>query len=341
MTDRAFIDPPTLIGHRPTGRSSAHPQEGRGRPAPPAPARTRVDAGISVPEPDIWDSRREAAFVAKAPSWPATLQPEAIRTPRSEPPGHRSPHGNAEGRVGGVLPAVSRGSADSLAAAAAPLLSLVALLHETTELAGVAQLRSEVIAHIHLFDDEAARLGANAEDIRTARYVLCSLIDETVMKAPWGSASDWSTNSLLNRFHNETWGGEKVFEILARLKAEPGTHIALLKLIDLVLLLGFEGVHRVLDDGRERLAGLSAELGRLIGQNLPPVPAPLSREWRGVHAEGTLRTYFPLWIVFAGAGLLLVALYSYERFRLAGAVGPVVERMQAIGNAASATGRRP
>ncbi|WP_330848832.1 DotU family type IV/VI secretion system protein [Mangrovicoccus ximenensis] len=51
-----------------------------------------------------------------------------------------------------------------------------------------------------------------------------------------------------HRFHNETWGGEKVFEILARLKAEPGTHIALLKLIDLVLLLGFEGVHRVLDD---------------------------------------------------------------------------------------------
>ncbi|WP_328717678.1 DotU family type IV/VI secretion system protein [Halomonas elongata] len=40
-------------------------------------------------------------------------------------------------------------------------------------------------------------------------------------RSSWGRQSVWAEHSLLARFHNETWGGEKVFSILARLQHEP------------------------------------------------------------------------------------------------------------------------
>jgi type VI secretion system protein ImpK len=230
---------------------------------------------------------------------------------------------------------------DALVAAANPLLALVAQLRDAVDFAVVAQLRSEVVEQIHKFEEAAVRNGAAAGDVQAARYVLCSLIDETVMTTPWGSASDWSTSSLLNRFHNETWGGEKVFAILDRVKTDPRKNIALLKLIDFVLLLGFEGMHRVLDNGRERLADLRDEVGQLVGRNLPPPPSEFSAHWQGVGAEKALRTFFPLWIVFAAAGFLLVTMYSFHRYRLAVEVAPVVERMQALENTIAAGAARP
>jgi len=45
----------------------------------------------------------------------------------------------------------------------------------------------------------------------TSVYVLCSLLDETVLGTPWGSESVWAGQGLLIGFHNEAWGGEKFF----------------------------------------------------------------------------------------------------------------------------------
>ncbi len=53
------------------------------------------------------------------------------------------------------------------------------------------------------------------------RYILCTFLDEAVMGTPWGANTCWAEHSMLSRFHNETWGGEKVFTILSRLENEP------------------------------------------------------------------------------------------------------------------------
>lgn len=240
-----------------------------------------------------------------------------------------------------TVPAVSPPSRDGLTAAAAPLLDIVARLSTGVVQADIAQLRSKVIERIHAFDRQAERDGLPPAQVRSARYVLCAAIDEAVMTAPWGQAGDWSTNSLLNRFHGETWGGENVFAILERAKNEAAANLPLLRLIEHILLLGFEGVYRVREDGRERLEALREELRHLVGRHLPPPPADLSREWRGTGADGTLRTYLPLWIVFAVAGLLLVCLYSYQRYRLAAEVAPVVARMRALESGAAPAGTQP
>ena len=84
----------------------------------------------------------------------------------------------------------------------------------------------------------------------------------------------------------------------------------------------FEGMYRVRDRGREHLDALRDECRRLIGRHLPSPPADLSPAWRGTGADGAFRTYLPLWTVFAAAGCLLIAVYSYHRARLTFAVAP-------------------
>ncbi|OYW68698.1 MAG: hypothetical protein B7Z40_01875 [Bosea sp. 12-68-7] len=225
--------------------------------------------------------------------------------------------------------------ADAIIAAASRLLVLVAQLRDSVEFADVATLRAEVVSQVQQFEELAVKYGAAAGDIAAARYILCSLIDETVMTTPWGSASTWSTSSLLNRFHNETWGGEKVFAILDRVKSEPRKNLPLLKLMNLVLLLGFEGMHRVLDNGRERLADLRDEVGTLVAQHSPPPPSELSAEWRGVSGQKTLRSFVPLWVVFAVTGFLLVCIYSYQHYRLSSHLAPVVEQLRGLATSVS------
>ncbi|MCV9935400.1 type IVB secretion system protein IcmH/DotU [Boseaceae bacterium BT-24-1] len=335
-SDQSF-DPPTVVGHRPIGLAQPRPA-GSAIHDPPttpfAPPRQPLSASTLAPLP----AARPTGFV------PPPTQSSSLIS-RSEPPRQQRRSTSAQARE--APPAALQAStgiadgSDALVAAANPLLALVAQLRDAVDFADVAQLRSEVIEQIHKFEEAAVRNGAAAGDVQAARYILCSVIDETVMTTPWGAASDWSTSSLLNRFHNETWGGEKVFAILDRVKTDPRKNIALLKLIDFVLLLGFEGMHRVLDNGRERLADLRDELGQLVGHNLPPPPSELSAQWQGVGAEKALRSFFPLWIVFAAAGFLLVTMYSFHRYRLAVEVAPVVERMQALGNTIASGVVRP
>ena len=63
-----------------------------------------------------------------------------------------------------------------------------------------------------------------AEQITAARYVVCTMLDEAASRdTPWG-AGVWARQSLLVMFHNETWGGEKVFQLLARLAQKPAQH---------------------------------------------------------------------------------------------------------------------
>jgi type VI secretion system protein ImpK len=213
--------------------------------------------------------------------------------------------------------------ADVLVAAAAPLFLVIAQLRNLVENADVNALRREMVDQLRRFEERAVRYQARGGDVSAARYIVCALIDEAVMTTPWGSASAWSDNSMLNQFHNETWGGEKVFNILDRIRAEPTKYLALLKLLDLCLLMGFEGKYRVLEGGRERLDDLRAELGRLLRQHLPTDATELSPQWQGVTARRSMRSYVPLWIVFSASALLALIAYSYLRWRLSGEIAPV------------------
>lgn len=307
------LDAPTVVGHKPTGLLQP-----RLAPAPSV---------LDLPTTPIMPPPARGSAPAMAPRAPATaglgtdLAARQSREPAAREPGRS---------VNVQLAGEPTGPADAILAAAGPLLVLVAQLRDAVEFADVATLRNEVTSQIQKFEELAVKFGASAGDVAAARYILCSLIDETVMTTPWGSASTWSTSSLLNRFHNETWGGEKVFAILDRVKADPKKNLVLLKLIDMVLVLGFEGMYRVLDGGRERLADLRDEVGSLVAQHSPPPPSELSAEWRGFSGQKSLRTFLPLWVVFAVTGVLLVCIYGYQRYKLTSNLAPVVEQLRGL-----------
>ncbi|MGC5779942.1 type IVB secretion system protein IcmH/DotU [Methylobacterium sp. NFXW15] len=300
-----------------------------------------MSASLEFDPPTVIGYRPARLSPPGGPGLPANglldgLDPASPRLPASTPPSAGIDATEAAAQADSGAP-----SPDALVAAASPLLTLVARLAGGVAQADVAKLRSEVIDRIYRFDEAAARTGAPPQQVQTARYILCALVDEAVMTTSWGTTSDWSTNSLLNRFHGETWGGENVFAILERAKRDPATNLPLLKLIEAALLLGFEGLYRVREDGRDRLDALREDLRHLLARHLPPPPAELSRGWRGTGADATLRDFLPLWIVFALAGFFLVCVYSYQRYRLAAEAAPVVATMQALERSAPTQGATP
>lgn len=298
------LDDPTVVGHRPIGPT-------RGAPRRPGPA--------SGPVPSTAGPGRARSTPQSAAFDLDTVVPTASAATRSE-------------ETGTAVQAIEepKSPEDTLIAAASPLLLLVAQLRNAVDNADVGALRREVVEQVKRFEERAVKFGGRAGDVSAGRYVLCALIDETVMSTPWGSASSWSTNSLLNQFHGETWGGEKAFEILDRVMADPPRYLSLLKLIDMCLLLGFEGKYRVLEGGRERLEDLRNELGRLLRQYGMPAPKELSGEWRGVTEKRSLRSYLPLWVVFALAGVGLVAIYGALQWRLNNTLAPIETRLDSL-----------
>ncbi|MBF6031234.1 DotU family type IV/VI secretion system protein [Pseudomonas sp. P115] len=125
-------------------------------------------------------------------------------------------------------------------------------------------LNDRLAAAITAFEAHALHQGADPGQVMSARYVLCSTLDEAVATTAWGGRSDWAKSSLLSRFHNETFGGEKFFQLLERLSHDPVKHVAMLELIYLCLSMGFEGKYRVMERGTTQLETVRDALHRQI-----------------------------------------------------------------------------
>ncbi|WP_269584529.1 type IVB secretion system protein IcmH/DotU [Roseibium sp. Sym1] len=215
--------------------------------------------------------------------------------------------------------------------AATPLLLIISQLRNSIEQADVHALRQEVVDEIDRFEQLAQRNGVQAGDIIAARYILCSTIDETVLMTPWGSRSEWSSNSLLNQFHNETWGGEKVFSILDRIRGDARNKLPLLILVHTCLMLGFEGRYRVLEGGRNQLEDLRNELSRLIRRNSNlPSDEPLSKNAKGAQKGKNVRTLPPFWILMAIGLLFALVFRLYVGSYLDGELVPALTSIDSL-----------
>ena len=167
--------------------------------------------------------------------------------------------------AGAADPVVAEQGLNPLVALANPLLLAVPQLRATRRVDDVGALRNALAQGVRDFATRAAAQGIAAERVMAARYVLCTMIDEAAADTPWGSAGVWARHSLLSMFHNETEGGEKVFQLMARLAEKPDVNRDLLELIYAAVTLGFEGRYRVVDNGRAQLeAHAHAHRGRSL-----------------------------------------------------------------------------
>ncbi|WP_420389833.1 type IVB secretion system protein IcmH/DotU [Marinobacter sp.] len=217
---------------------------------------------------------------------------------------------NRDGRVGdqgfGNDQFQLRGLEDNrLIDAATPLLGLVIRVRRLADFQGVENLYQQVVDEVAAIDRELVEQGYERPTVVAYRYVLCAFIDEAVLGTDWGAHSVWSQHSLLSRFHNETWGGEKVFAITARMEQEPERYRDMLEFIYLCLCLGFEGRYKVMTNGRDEYEQIIRGLYEQIrGLRRDEEPQPLSSALDNVTpARNRLRTGLPLW----GIGGLFVA----------------------------------
>ncbi|WPH14336.1 DotU family type VI secretion system protein [Variovorax paradoxus] len=205
-----------------------------------------------------------------------------------------------------------------LVAAANPLLDLIPQIRATGHHDAPAQLREHLVDEVRRFETRAQQSGIAPEVIIGARYCLCTAVDEAAALTPWGG-SIWSSQSLLVMFHNETWGGEKFFQLLSRLVQNPQQHLQLIELIYFCLAMGFEGRFRVIDNGRTQLETLKQRLLQIIRQARGEIAVPLSPHWQDASAPvRRTRNWVPLWAVGAVAAVLLVLVFGVLTFSLAG-----------------------
>src|SRR6185437_14121734 len=132
-----------------------------------------------------------------------------------------------------------------LVALANPLLALVPQIRTTTHLADPAALKESMSAGLRDFEAKARAAGIASERVLAARYILCTMLDEAAASTPWGGSGQWARHNLLVTFHNEAYGGEKVFQLMAKLAEDATANRDLLELIYAVLTMGFEGRYRV------------------------------------------------------------------------------------------------
>jgi len=224
------------------------------------------------------------------------------------------------------------GGLNPLTGAATTLLALIAQLRDSASHPDPESLFQHVSQEVQQFEAAARSKGEPADVILGARYVLCTAVDETILNTPWGSQSVWATQTLLGTFHNETWGGEKFFQLLDRLIQEPARNLHLLELMYLCLALGFEGKFRVQDRGRAMLDSVQDNLYQTIRLHRGDIERSLSPRWHGVEDKRTpLARYVPLWVVAAVAAGLVLLVYWGFLLAISGSANPVQAELAALG----------
>jgi len=252
--------------------------------------------------------------------------------PQGQPP--QAPLGNPQA-AGGTAPlaldALMGASINPLVAAAQPLLAAAVRLRATARHANPAGLKDALADGIRKFEAQARNQSLPNEQIVAARYILCTFIDESAASTPWGGSGAWSAQSLLVMFHNETWGGEKVFQLMSKLAENVAANRNLLELLYVVLAFGFEGRYRVIDNGRAQLDSVRTRLAQLLKQQRDTPDKALSPRWQGEPAQGPrLRDGIPLWLIATLAAVLLSIVFMVLRFSLASTAAPVFGQLAAF-----------
>lgn len=245
----------------------------------------------------------------------ATHTIESLFAPQTSPPAAAlAPAGAGSSQT--QLPDVVTGG-NPLAAAANGLLNLIPQIRAMATHPDPGAFQQYLLGRVRSFEQEAGAAGVSHETVIGARYCLCTVIDEACAQTPWGGGGVWPRHSLLVALHNETWGGEKFFQLLAKLVQTPQQHIDLIELMYYGLLLGFQGRYHVIENGASQLETLKARLLQVIETTRGERSGVLSPRWQGVQRPATPPwTLVPLWAAAALAVLLGFLLFLWFSYRL-------------------------
>ena len=196
--------------------------------------------------------------------------------------------------------------------AAAPLLQLLAHLRTTFSAPNVDDLWERTARQVRQFETAARDGGVQNESLTQARYALCASIDDVVMNTPWGSTGSWAARSLVATFHRGTVAGEGFFQLLDKLKAEPGLHLPVLELMYYCLSLGFLGQYRRPPHRPGEIDRVREDLYTVISRQRQALDPALSPHWEGVKAPyKPARAIVPAWVMAVAAVAVIGGLFAW------------------------------
>ncbi len=217
--------------------------------------------------------------------------------------------------------------------AASTLIAVFEKTHKSMSHPNVGGLHQRLVNEIKAFETKAKEQGIKPEVVLSARYILCTVLDEAVLNTPWGAESAWTQRTLLSMFHNETAGGEKFFLILDRMRDMPAENLTILEMIYIFLSLGYEGKYRVIHRGKDALEQIRDELFRIIRNYRGEYERSLSPSWQGLgRIKNSLAEYIPMWVIASVVGGVLLLSYSGFRYWLYQSSAPVAQQLTDIAN---------
>jgi type VI secretion system protein ImpK len=223
------------------------------------------------------------------------------------------------------------GNLNPLEKSASSLLSLLTKLNSSYSQSDPIGLKNRIIKEIEQFQISAQVEGIDPQTLSSARYVLCTVLDEAVLNTPWGNDCGWSDHSLLSLFHKETKGGERSFHLLKSLAQNPTKNRNLLELIYVCLALGFEGEYRLIEGGKNKLTSIKDWLYQILQKERGIADPVLSPHWQGVtDRRNPLIQMVPIWVFGTVAAGLLTSIFTVLLFQLNNKSDPVFKEILTI-----------
>jgi type VI secretion system protein ImpK len=256
---------------------------------------------------------------------PGTAAPAEGPRPDAAPPA--PPAGQPDAAAGDLVLT----GLNPLNACAAALFALVSRVSNRAQHLDPDRLRASVVAEVRAFERRALQAGIDPQTVKVARYAICATIDDVVLNTPWGGQSSWTQQTLVGAFHKETVGGDRFYDLLARLEREPGKNVDLLEFLYMCLSLGFEGRLRVEPNGAEKHLQIRAGLARVIAAQRGAVERGLSPRWKGVErAHRPLSAWLAIWVTLGALAAVLALGFFGLSWALGGATNRLLGQMTAL-----------
>jgi type VI secretion system protein ImpK len=218
------------------------------------------------------------------------------------------------------------GGLNPLVEAANPILAAVPQIRHALRHPDPAALRARLREQIDGFERSAIAAGIPDDQMQTARFALCALLDDSAAATPWGR--EWAGKGLLAEIQGEDDGGEKFFTLLDEMLATPERHVELLEFFYVCLALGFEGRYRSGEGGRQALTQARTRLYELIEQRQGKKSTDLSARWRGAEVRARrVPGALAIWGAASACALLLAVLYFGYSVLLGARSDPVAREL--------------
>jgi type VI secretion system protein ImpK len=130
---------------------------------------------------------------------------------------------------------------------------IIISMREQQDLGTPESLRKFLKLYIEMFVQNCNEMGIDSKIIEAVKFALIALVDETVRSIPGKCCDFWNAQPLQFEYYDEQIAGEKFFQDLRELMADPHSNYATLETFFYCLSLGFQGQYLGKTEEREKV----------------------------------------------------------------------------------------